>query len=280
MNADWQGPDSEEIFSELVLLYGNRLVVRVIRALLCGDTETVRSLCSQTVGLSNQCLLSPHDARECSRVNAMENEKLVSPLLEPSGYEEPDQFTSGDASHPNECFPTGEVEEPECGLDALFWTPLLWASRAGLVDMCRVLVKECDANREYISPAGCSALLAALKTQCPLEDCAAIIALVATPSTINPPKDVQSLPPDDSMRISSWPILCALSDEGHDGPAVFQALLDAGSLIPPELPDQLEEWGLPQSVVDVLMHAANASNANAACGETEAKHGKRKRETS
>jgi hypothetical protein len=76
-------------------------------------------------------------------------------------YQDPPQWASGESDAPNELFPTGEVDEPERGLDALFWPPLLWAARNQDADTCRELLS-LGADASHVTPAGMTAVLAAL----------------------------------------------------------------------------------------------------------------------
>jgi hypothetical protein len=161
MDADWaDGPDSEEIISGLVESHGNRNAVATIRAALQGNHKLLRELASHVNTTLLLLLDGDEDGKCVEQAYSDDDFPKHTPLAE-GEYSSPEQFQTGDNGPKNELFPTGEMDEPERGIDALFWPPLLWAARNQDAPTCRVLL-EIGADPNFVTPAGMTAVRAVL----------------------------------------------------------------------------------------------------------------------
>jgi len=266
MDADWDGPDSEEIIMEAVSTHGNRDAIAMIRATLQGKHDDLRS--AALAAHVNTTLLVLADSNDC--VNRAYNGHTFpehTPLAQ-LPYNNPEQFASGGAGPLNELFPSGEGDEPECGFDALFWPPLLWAVRNNDVETCKVLL-ELGADPDYISPAGMTAVLAAVRySACDPSptDAVAIIKMVATDTTVNylSPATMATLAASPSSEYTCnaerLPIVCVCitPDLSPSGAVMLaQALIDKNAVIPPELVRDLTPEWFPQSLINLLQSSLN-----------------------
>eukprot|EP00037_Helgoeca_nana_P000268 m.20928 g.20928 ORF g.20928 m.20928 type:complete len:316 (-) comp10338_c0_seq1:78-1025(-) len=269
MDADWcGGPDSEEIISEVVASHGNRDAIRTIRAVLQGNGQGNGQLIRDTLAahVNTSLLLGTDGDPDCCR-RAYEEEGgiAVNTPIAVGPYPDPPQFASGDAGPQNELFPSGEYDEPERGLDALFWPPLLWAARNQDAEMCQLLI-DLGADPDFISPAGTSAVLAMLRGAClftPGTTARAVATLnvVATNNTINyvsPSKQAlaDAAPEVEySLHADSLPIIAVCCEPDFDpegGRKLVQAMLAKGAIAPPQFVSQLTPDWFPQAIIDLL----------------------------
>jgi hypothetical protein len=142
-----------------VISHGNRDAISAIRATLLGNHAKLQN---EVSGHINTTLLVHADSVDCIR-RAYESD--IFPENSPAAvgaYPEPTQFASGNGGELNELYPSGDVCEPERGLDILWWPPLLWAARNHDAETCRILLA-LGADPNYISPAGMTAVLAAVR---------------------------------------------------------------------------------------------------------------------
>ena len=130
----------------------------------------------------NRSLLLFTDSEDCVE-RAYEGEDFPEHTpLAVGAYPEPEQWKSGDKGPLSELYPTGEYDEPERSLDAIFWPPMLWVARNQDASTCKVLL-EIGADPNYISPAGMTVVLATLRganTYESPQDAVAVINVVAT----------------------------------------------------------------------------------------------------
>lgn len=249
------GPDSEEIFMDLVERFAPRPVIALHRAVLRGDSSAVAELLNSNAVSVDATLLPVAAFVEVKKCNALDFDSIPEVVAQTEAYPAVEQMTTGEEGPPNELMPTGDPCEPETNLDALFHTPLLRAARFSSVAMVRQLV-EAGADKAFVSPCRRTAVLEALEN-IEVENVADILRLVACDSTIRVPPEIASRSDDDGERLCTWPLLVACTNP--DGlltsdASVVKALLDLGSDIPPELqqPDLQDQLGFCDEVKALL----------------------------
>lgn len=246
------GPDSEEIFSELLERFADRRVVQLHRAALRGDVPTVRAIVQSGVPV-DATLLPIVTFGEVRRCNAVSFERILTLIPAADGpYPAVDQFTTGEDGEPNELFPTGAHDEPERNLDAAYQSPLQRAAAFSTPEVVAALIA-LGANRNFTSPCEVSAVTAALGGSNSPEDMAAIIKLVATPETVNPPPGTEVEEDDCYDR---WPLAAAaLNEDTNATTLVVHALVECGAKAPEEFLAMLQPDFVPPPVIALLRAA-------------------------
>ena len=251
-----EGPDSEELFNDLCLKYADRQVVRLHRAAVAGDEAEIRRLVGS--GVPVDATLLPRAAfGEVRKCNAMDMSTLDALLPDQTAVEYPEvrQFTTGDSDTPNEIYPTGEYDQPETNLDALFQSPLLRACAVSKPGAVRVL-RELGADADFASPCGNNAIKCLLRSEfVDLDTIVPTLRAAASAGNVKPTAaELAALPQDDEeRRLQVYPVFLAVTADPVDV-EVVRALIELGSPVPQELLDQDLSW-LPGDVVGVLKAA-------------------------
>jgi hypothetical protein len=161
-----EGPDSEELLSELLRLYGDRPVIKFHRAVMNNDITSVTEPLENHPEWIESTLMPIATYEEVAKCNEMDYDAFLEfqgVVPQASNYPVVQQFVSGLTEDPNELYPSGKCDEPESNLDTVFWTPLFRACVSGNPEMAALLVKK-GANRDYRSPCGANVIWACLQS--------------------------------------------------------------------------------------------------------------------
>eukprot|EP00658_Telonema_sp_P-2_P077603 TRINITY_DN7056_c0_g1_i1.p1 TRINITY_DN7056_c0_g1~~TRINITY_DN7056_c0_g1_i1.p1 ORF type:complete len:323 (+),score=38.97 TRINITY_DN7056_c0_g1_i1:151-1119(+) len=164
----WSGADSEEVFRDTIISHGNRDAISTIRATLQRNHHALRTALAPHV--NSTLLLLSDGTPDCLELAYHSDFPTHTPKAVERYSEDPAPEEEDGVVPRSELFPTGQMDEPEVGLDAWFWPPLLWAARSHDVETCQVLL-ELGADPLFISPSGTSAPLAVLKGLWGIDSC-------------------------------------------------------------------------------------------------------------
>jgi hypothetical protein len=181
-----EGPDSEEILSELYERFAPRELVLFHRAVCNNDLEKVTEALQNHPEYIESLLIPPEGFEEVKKCNDIDFNNMTGFRglgTQTSKYPAVRQFVTGEDDEPNELYPTGALDEQEDNLDTAFWTPLLRACYHGEPEMVSLLIDN-GANKNYQSPCYANAISCCLQANTENENIVSNLLMVASPENI------------------------------------------------------------------------------------------------
>jgi hypothetical protein len=181
-----EGPDSEELLSELYTRFAPRELVLFHRAVCQNDLEKVTEALQNHPEYIESLLIPPEAYEEVSKCNEMDFDNMTGyPGLsaQSSKYPAVQQFVTGEDDEANELYPTGALDEPEVNLDTAFWTPLLRACFHGEPEMVSLL-SDSGANKNYQSPCYANAVTCCLQANTEKENIVSNLLMISSPENV------------------------------------------------------------------------------------------------